>query len=388
MATCSGLDPVAHAADLVHDRHRRARRDARESARGRRSSDHQGQARRGRRGRDDRGDSLDLWRHDPDRCQRSLDARGQRDDLARARRATRSNSANSRFLPGRRSGCAGFASASPIPIVTDEDAKDAGDLPALAGCVDGVNVKLVKCGGIRARAGDDPHRPRAGFEDHAGLHGRERDSLDGRRASLAAGRLGRSRRPVPASRSDPVRRHDATQRGKIVLPHGPGLGVASASRRDAAPAPLRRLRAGRVRRRAPPKPRTASSPTRATRSWRSSIREHAGQPRSRRRCRTLHSDAPIVASVQRELALRADRALDRNRPAGRRAAAGAIAQEIAIGTARAARDRQRTARVSQRRRSSCARSPTRTIRASGICACRRRRRSFRAPPTTSRAASC
>jgi L-Ala-D/L-Glu epimerase / N-acetyl-D-glutamate racemase len=38
---------------------------------------------------------------------------------------------------------------SPIPIVTDEDSKDAGDLAALRGCVDGINVKLVKCGGIR-----------------------------------------------------------------------------------------------------------------------------------------------------------------------------------------------------------------------------------------------
>ena len=38
---------------------------------------------------------------------------------------------------------------SPIPIVTDEDSKDATDLPALFGCVDGINVKLAKCGGIR-----------------------------------------------------------------------------------------------------------------------------------------------------------------------------------------------------------------------------------------------
>jgi L-alanine-DL-glutamate epimerase-like enolase superfamily enzyme len=37
-----------------------------------------------------------------------------------------------------------------VPIVADEDAKDARDLPVLAGCVDGVNIKLVKCGGIRA----------------------------------------------------------------------------------------------------------------------------------------------------------------------------------------------------------------------------------------------
>ncbi|MBV9278111.1 MAG: dipeptide epimerase [Candidatus Eremiobacteraeota bacterium] len=37
-----------------------------------------------------------------------------------------------------------------IPIVTDEDSKDASDLPPLYNCVDGINVKLVKCGGIRA----------------------------------------------------------------------------------------------------------------------------------------------------------------------------------------------------------------------------------------------
>jgi L-alanine-DL-glutamate epimerase-like enolase superfamily enzyme len=36
-----------------------------------------------------------------------------------------------------------------IPLVADEDARDARDLGALAGCVDGVNIKLVKCGGIR-----------------------------------------------------------------------------------------------------------------------------------------------------------------------------------------------------------------------------------------------
>lgn len=37
-----------------------------------------------------------------------------------------------------------------IPIVTDEDSLNAQDLPRLRGCVDGINVKLVKCGGIRA----------------------------------------------------------------------------------------------------------------------------------------------------------------------------------------------------------------------------------------------
>ncbi len=37
---------------------------------------------------------------------------------------------------------------SRVPIVADEDARDVRDLSALAGCVDGINVKLVKCGGI------------------------------------------------------------------------------------------------------------------------------------------------------------------------------------------------------------------------------------------------
>jgi L-alanine-DL-glutamate epimerase-like enolase superfamily enzyme len=39
---------------------------------------------------------------------------------------------------------------SPIPIVVDEDSLCAQDLIRLHGCVDGINVKLVKCGGIRA----------------------------------------------------------------------------------------------------------------------------------------------------------------------------------------------------------------------------------------------
>lgn len=38
---------------------------------------------------------------------------------------------------------------SRIPIVVDEDSIVARDLPVLAGCVEGINIKLAKCGGIR-----------------------------------------------------------------------------------------------------------------------------------------------------------------------------------------------------------------------------------------------
>ena len=38
---------------------------------------------------------------------------------------------------------------SPIPIVADESCRVAADVPRLVGCVDGVNIKLEKCGSLR-----------------------------------------------------------------------------------------------------------------------------------------------------------------------------------------------------------------------------------------------
>ena len=36
-----------------------------------------------------------------------------------------------------------------IPVFADEDVKNSGDIPALSDAVDGINIKLMKCGGIR-----------------------------------------------------------------------------------------------------------------------------------------------------------------------------------------------------------------------------------------------
>ena len=38
---------------------------------------------------------------------------------------------------------------APVPFVVDEDAQVAADLPALRGAVHGINIKLMKCGGLR-----------------------------------------------------------------------------------------------------------------------------------------------------------------------------------------------------------------------------------------------
>jgi L-Ala-D/L-Glu epimerase len=112
---------------------------------------------------------------------------------------------------------------SPIPIVTDEDSKDAKDLPALLGCVDGINVKLVKCGGIRG-ALEMIHTARAmGLKIMLGC------MVESQILTTAAAHLSplvdwadldgpflTARDPFAGITYDD---------GKIVLPHGPGLGV-------------------------------------------------------------------------------------------------------------------------------------------------------------------
>jgi L-alanine-DL-glutamate epimerase-like enolase superfamily enzyme len=112
---------------------------------------------------------------------------------------------------------------SPIPIVTDEDSKDARDLPALYGCVDGINVKLVKCGGIRG-ALNMIHTARAlGFKIMLGC------MIETQILTAAAAHLS----PLvdwadldgPFLTADDPFTGVTYADGKIVLPDGPGLGV-------------------------------------------------------------------------------------------------------------------------------------------------------------------
>jgi L-Ala-D/L-Glu epimerase len=52
--------------------------------------------------------------------------------------------------PGQAGALRAVKEAAPVPVYADEDAAGAADVPRLAGCVTGVNVKLHECGGIRA----------------------------------------------------------------------------------------------------------------------------------------------------------------------------------------------------------------------------------------------
>ena len=116
---------------------------------------------------------------------------------------------------------------SPIPIVTDEDSKDAADLPGLRGCVDGINVKLVKCGGIRGALAMI-HTARAlGLKIMLGC------MVESQILTTAAAHLS----PLVdwADLDGPfLTAHDpfagiTYADGKIVLPDGPGLGVRPAT---------------------------------------------------------------------------------------------------------------------------------------------------------------
>lgn len=51
--------------------------------------------------------------------------------------------------PGNYDGLRTIRRHTRVPIFADEDARTSEDLSALAGCVDGINVKLMECGGLR-----------------------------------------------------------------------------------------------------------------------------------------------------------------------------------------------------------------------------------------------
>jgi len=112
---------------------------------------------------------------------------------------------------------------SKIPIVTDEDSRTADDLPGLIGCVDGVNVKLVKTGGIRG-ALKMIHTARAlKFKIMIGC------MVESQILATAAAQIS----PLcdwadidgPFLTKDDPFAGITYDRGKIILPDAPGLGV-------------------------------------------------------------------------------------------------------------------------------------------------------------------
>ncbi len=137
--------------------------------------------------------------------------------------ATRSSCANSRVPAGHPEQLRAVRERVSIPIVADEDALVASDLPRLIGCVDGVNVKLAKTGGIRGALAMI-HTARAmGLKIMIGC------MVESAIASTAAAQISPLADwadidgPFLVAR-DPFAGVTYRQ-GKLVLPDAPGLGV-------------------------------------------------------------------------------------------------------------------------------------------------------------------
>ena len=117
--------------------------------------------------------------------------------------------------------------AAPMPIIADESVLTSADVPAMAGLVDGVNVKLMKCGGIR-EALRLIHTARAhGMQVMIGC------MIESSVAITAAGHLSPLADYADLDgnllvSNDPFSGATA-HNGRLVLPEGPGIGVVPRS---------------------------------------------------------------------------------------------------------------------------------------------------------------
>ena len=126
-------------------------------------------------------------------------------------------------VAGARALQAATEAAAPVPVIADESAIIAADVPGLAGCVSGVNVKLAKCGGIRG-ALEMAHTARAhGMLVMLGCM--VETSLGIAAAAQISGLFDYVDLDGAMLLADDPYSGLAYERGRITLPEIPGLGV-------------------------------------------------------------------------------------------------------------------------------------------------------------------
>ena len=117
---------------------------------------------------------------------------------------------------------------SPLPIIADESCLVAADVARLAGVVDGINIKLAKCGGLR-----EAMKMAATARAHGMLVMMGcmiESSLAITAAAHLAPLLDYADLDGAALLSDDPYIGATIDGGVIALPDGPGLGVARAAR--------------------------------------------------------------------------------------------------------------------------------------------------------------
>jgi L-Ala-D/L-Glu epimerase / N-acetyl-D-glutamate racemase len=116
---------------------------------------------------------------------------------------------------------------SPLPIVVDEAAVRASDVPRLAGACDGINVKLQKCGGVAAARAMIAAAHERGLKVMLGCRAAETSVAIAAAAHLAPAVEWADLDGNLLITDDPFRAV-AVERGRFVFPDRPGLGVIPA----------------------------------------------------------------------------------------------------------------------------------------------------------------
>jgi L-alanine-DL-glutamate epimerase-like enolase superfamily enzyme len=130
--------------------------------------------------------------------------------------------------PGNPEALRTVRTAVDVPVISDESSVVPEDVPGLFGCVDGINIKLSKCGGIR-RALKMIHTAKS-----AGLRVMLGCMIESSVAITAAAQLS----PLVDYAdldgnlliSNDIASGVKVEKGKLVLPDGPGLGIEMASK--------------------------------------------------------------------------------------------------------------------------------------------------------------
>ena len=112
---------------------------------------------------------------------------------------------------------------SPLPVIADESCLVATDIPKLAGVVDGINIKLAKCGGLREALKMIATARAHGMLVMAGCM--IETSLGITAAAHLAPLLDYADLDGAALLADDPFRGATMQKGQLALPGGPGLGV-------------------------------------------------------------------------------------------------------------------------------------------------------------------
>lgn len=127
--------------------------------------------------------------------------------------------------PGDPDGLKRVSEEVDAPIVADEDCRTSADVPRLAGCVDGVNVKLAKTGGLREALKTALVARAHGMHVMLGTMAESSIGTAAMAQLIPLARWADLDGPLLLRAEDDPAEGLRYENGEIVMPEGPGIGV-------------------------------------------------------------------------------------------------------------------------------------------------------------------